>query len=159
MRLKYPDVIAATEVTCADHHPTVLRCHPIHRRGVLIEPFPTLFWLVCPTLHQRLSVLEASGKIREIMADLRADPALLKSLEQDHRAYIEERWQLMDPSEHQQIRSLGFEENLRTRGIGGMQNFDAVKCLHLHYAHHLARGNTVGRWLDDRGLVGTCTLP
>ena len=28
-----------------------------------------------------------------------------------------------------------------------------VKCLHLHYAHHLARGNTVGRWMEEEGLI------
>lgn len=42
--------------------------------------------------------------------------------------------------------------NLRDVGIAGMQNFDAVKCLHTHYAHFLARpahGNLIGQWVHD----------
>lgn len=40
------------------------------------------------------------------------------------------------------------------RGIGGIrfENPSSVKCLHTHYAHHLARpedGNLIGLWVDE----------
>ena len=41
---------------------------------------------------------------------------------------------------------------LKNLGIAGMASFDAVKCLHCHYAHHLARpqdGNIVGEWVGE----------
>ncbi|HIC96436.1 TPA: DUF501 domain-containing protein, partial [Candidatus Bipolaricaulota bacterium] len=40
--------------------------------------------------------------------------------------------------------------------IGGLADWDKVKCLHLHYAHHLARGNIVGRWVEDRFSLKEC---
>lgn len=41
---------------------------------------------------------------------------------------------------------------LAGRGIGGIENPYSVKCLHTHYAHHLARpqdGNLIGQWVDE----------
>ena len=41
---------------------------------------------------------------------------------------------------------------LKNLGIAGMASFDAVKCLHCHYAHHIARpqdGNIVGEWVGE----------
>jgi hypothetical protein len=37
-------------------------------------------------------------------------------------------------------------------GIAGMKEFAAVKCLHCHYAHFLARpahGNIIGAWTHE----------
>jgi hypothetical protein len=44
------------------------------------------------------------------------------------------------------------KHSLQTVGIAGIREFSAVKCLHCHYAHHLARpdhGNLIGRWVED----------
>jgi len=44
------------------------------------------------------------------------------------------------------------KHSLQTVGIAGIRDFSAVKCLHCHYAHHLARpehGNLIGLWVED----------
>jgi hypothetical protein len=33
-------------------------------------------------------------------------------------------------------------------GIGGINSWDKVRCLHMQYAHHLAGDNLVGQRLD-----------
>jgi hypothetical protein len=41
---------------------------------------------------------------------------------------------------------------LKDVGIAGMHNFEAVKCLHCHYAHFLARPehrNIIGKWVHE----------
>lgn len=37
----------------------------------------------------------------------------------------------------------------RTRGIGGLQNFCRIRCLHMQYAHHLACPTALGNMIDD----------
>lgn len=37
----------------------------------------------------------------------------------------------------------------RTRGIGGLQNFCKIRCLHMQYAHHLACPTVLGNMIDD----------
>ena len=43
-------------------------------------------------------------------------------------------------------------ESMQGVGIAGMRDPAAVKCLHCHYAHYLARpqdGNVIGQWTDE----------
>jgi hypothetical protein len=44
------------------------------------------------------------------------------------------------------------DRSLRDTGVAGMRDFTAVKCLHCHYAHYLARpqhGNVIGEWVHE----------
>ena len=51
----------------------------------------------------------------------------------------------------------GVAAALRERGIGGIANRDSVKCLHLHYAHHLARGSAIGAEIETLGTIRICS--
>jgi len=44
-------------------------------------------------------------------------------------------------------------------GIGGIADRATVKCLHLHYAHHLARGSALGEAIDALGEIRLCDAP
>jgi hypothetical protein len=44
----------------------------------------------------------------------------------------------------------------KERGIGGLQDWDRVKCLHMHYAHHLVRENVIGQWIAERFKILEC---
>ena len=134
---------------CATGHPRVLLCHPLRTDGPGAEPFPTLFWLACDDLHHTLSVLEGSGAIEKLETRLRGDPALAARFSADHDDYVAERWSLLSQDERSLVEGSNLEHVLRDRGIGGMQSRDNVKCLHLHYAHHLARGSVVGELIDE----------
>lgn len=108
--------------------PVVIRNAPILRDG---RPMPTLYWLVGAEARRRVGRLEASGGVRAAEA---AVPAA--DLEAAHARYAAERNAAV-AADHTGPRPTG--------GVGGTRR--GVKCLHAHYAWHLAGGDDpVGRW-------------
>lgn len=112
------------------------------------QPFPTLYWLCSRDLHRALARIEDQGWVKEIEARLLQDEVLHEAYQADQRAYVEARWQAMAPSDRDRIEALGFLELFNRYGIGGIANWDKVRCLHMQYAQHLVMGNTIGRQLD-----------
>ncbi|MCX8103086.1 MAG: DUF501 domain-containing protein [Candidatus Bipolaricaulota bacterium] len=137
-------------VRCPWGYPAVIRVAPLLNERDTIEPFPTLFWLTCPILREQLSRLEERGIITQLEEEIARDAELYRSYEEDHRRYAQERFALLSPEEKKLLAERGWLEALRERGIAGIADFRTVKCLHAHYAHHLARGSTIGRWLEER---------
>jgi len=85
------------------------------------DPFPTMYWLTCPSLVAAVSRLEAAGGVDRWTRAGLEDPELGESLE---RAHAEQR-------------SLRPELDL---GIGGSRaGAGSLKCLHAHVAFALAR--------------------
>jgi exopolyphosphatase/guanosine-5'-triphosphate,3'-diphosphate pyrophosphatase len=124
-----PTVPFRVVARCPGGHPLVIRNRPVDERG---EPFPTLYWLTCPTAVKAVSRLESEGWI----ARLEADPEIVAAVAAADEAYAEEREQLGSGSGSQ-------------GGVGGARG--GVKCLHAHYAYHLAGGDDrVGAWVAER---------
>jgi hypothetical protein len=112
--------------------PLVVRNAPFLFDGT---PMPTLYWLVPGPVYRAISRIEADGGIRAAQAAL--DPLDIAAT---HVAYASERDALIDPA-HTGPRPTG--------GVGGTR--EGVKCLHAHYAHHLAVGNDpIGVWVEQR---------
>lgn len=135
----------------ADGRPAVIVNHPLkqtpHRPP---QPFPTLYWLICPDLVRQIADLERRGLIRQAEARLQDDPALLAQLHTDHERYIRQRWSVLTPQDRAAIRAAGLDEMFNTCGIAGLRDWSTVKCLHAHYAQFLADDNALGRWLDPQ---------
>lgn len=126
--------LGAFEVAVRDRdgRPLVIRNAPLLGDGT---PMPTRFWLVDDELRRRVSWLEASGGVRA--AEAAVDPAALDAA---HARYAAERDADL-PADHRGPRPSG--------GVGGTRK--GVKCLHAHYAWHLAGGDDpVGRWVAER---------
>jgi len=118
-----------------DGAPRVIRNAPILDSG---QPMPTLYWLVGARDRLVVSRLESVGAVREAEAAVDAD-----ALRAAHAAYAAERDALI-PADYRGHRP--------SAGVGGTRI--GVKCLHAHYAYHLAGGDDpVGRWVAER-LVG-----
>jgi exopolyphosphatase / guanosine-5'-triphosphate,3'-diphosphate pyrophosphatase len=118
---------------CSGGHPLVIRNHPLTRSG---EPFPTLYWLTCPDAVRAVSRMESEGWIKRLDDRAAEDPELRRDLERAHREYAKARARF-DP------------ESQGWGGVGGSRA--GVKCLHAHYAHHLAGGpDPVGAWVAGR---------
>lgn len=116
----------------ADGRPVVLANDPLLHDGT---PMPTRYWLLDPELNKVIGQLEAEGGVRRAGAEVDPD-----ELERAHRRYGAARDALLDPA-HEGPRPSG--------GVGGTKR--GVKCLHAHYAHHLAGGDdAVGRWVHQR---------
>jgi exopolyphosphatase/guanosine-5'-triphosphate,3'-diphosphate pyrophosphatase len=89
------------------------------------KPFPTLYWLTCPTAVKAISRLESEGWVKRFADRARSDPELGDALERAHRSYAEERGRWAAGAE-------------AWGGVGGTRA--GVKCLHAHYANHVAGG-------------------
>lgn len=112
--------------------PIVLRNAPFLDDGT---PMPTRYWLVGPEEGRRVGQLEADGGVNA--AEAAVDPDELAAA---HARYAAERDALV-PADHDGPRPSG--------GVGGTRV--GVKCLHAHWAWHLAGGDDpIGRWIADR---------
>jgi hypothetical protein len=127
------------EVVVRDDHgnPVVIRNAPLLDDGT---PMPTRYWLVDRALTLAVSRIEATGGVRAAEAEIPAD-----AVARTHEAYARERDAAM-PASHDGLRPAG--------GVGGTRR--GVKCLHAHYAYHLAGGDDpVGRWVAQRLASGS----
>jgi hypothetical protein len=112
--------------------PVVLRNAPLLDDGT---PMPTLYWLIGTVEGRRIGQIESAGGVNEAEADV--DSA---ELEAAHARYALERDELLAP-DHAGPRPSG--------GVGGTRT--GVKCLHAHWAWHLAGGDDpVGTWIEQR---------
>ena len=124
-----PTVPFSVIARCSDGHPLVIRNRPLDTDG---HPFPTIYWLTCPAAVKAVSRLESDGWI----ARLARDPELAEGIEEAHTAYASERGRVASGAE-------------RWGGVGGTGH--GLKCLHAHYAYHLAGGDdAVGAWTAAR---------
>jgi hypothetical protein len=129
---------AAFEVVVRDGagEPVVIRNAPLLPDGT---PMPTRYWLVGAEAVKAVSQLEAEGGVRAAEAAVDAG-----ALEASHAAYAEERDAALPP---------GWDGPVPFGGVGGTRR--GVKCLHAHYAWHLAGGDDpVGAWVAGRIAAG-----
>ncbi len=155
---RVPHGVVAVGARCPAGHPSVIVNYPLRRvRSRLhpdepprVVPFPTLYWLTCPSLRQQVSHLERDGLIGVIEAEIAGDDSLRAAVERDHANYIVQRRALLTAVDRALVVQLGLNSDFDSRGIGGIVNRATVKCLHLHLAHHLAAGNAIGAILVER---------
>ena len=112
------------------------------------KPFPTLFWLVDPTINYRIDQEEASGLIKRLQQRVDDDPELQAEMVADHRGYVALRDSYLDDDERAFLATSGLAPALAERGIGGIADFGRIRCLHTWYAAHLVVPNTIGRLLE-----------
>ena len=113
----------------ADGSPVVIRNPPILDDGT---PMATRYWLVGEPERRLVSELEARGGVRAAQAAV--DPDALAAAHDRYRA--------------ERDAAVGDDVD-GPRPFGGVGGTRAgVKCLHAHYAWHLAGGDDpVGRWV------------
>lgn len=113
------------------------------------KPFPTLFWLIDPDIVRSISHEEAAGRIVEFQRRVDSDAALRERMAEDHRRHRELRDSFISPEMRGEIERLGFASVLSSRGIGGIERPDTIRCLHTWYASHMVVPNTIGTMLDE----------
>ena len=111
-------------------------------------PFPTRYWLSCPAARARVGRLEAAGGVKAMDRRIRNDPPFAEAVARADRRYALQRDALLPPEAiHHPVGGVG-------GGTGG------VKCLHAHYADHVAGndnpiGALVAPWVEPLD----CTIP
>lgn len=140
-----PRAVRAIAARCPSGHPSVVQTNPRLPDGT---PFPTLYYLTCPTLSSLVGQLESTGRMQEMTQRLYEDSELATAYRRAHESYLEQR---------DAIEPLGHAVT-----AGGMPS--RVKCLHVHLAHALACGPGVNPfgdetlcWVREQGWpCGTC---
>ncbi|HTG47810.1 MAG TPA: DUF501 domain-containing protein [Actinomycetota bacterium] len=118
---------------CTGGHPLVIRNAPRDAAGA---PFPTTYWLTCPRATKAVARLESAGAIGELNGRAEDDAGFRAEVEAAH-------------AEAARDRATSLPEAEGWGGVGGTRR--GIKCLHAHYANHLAGGDdVVGRWVAER---------
>lgn len=142
-----PEGVQEIPIRGKDGRPVVIRVRSMVRG----KPFPNLFWLTDPILKKEIDKVEATGIIKNLENEiLKADEEFKSRLIQDHKNYIELRLKYMQEEEDLKDLCPEYLEALKTKGIGGLSDYSRVRCLHMHFAHYLVSGNSVGEWLENR---------
>jgi hypothetical protein len=145
---RVPRPLRRVAVRCPWDAPAVVENLPYDDSG---RPFPTLFWATCPSLVAAVGVLESAGGVRRFEALVADDEGLRRSL-LAATAYERRRRRALAARCTAPQRDGG--ASLRT-GIGGVARIAALKCLHAHAAHALARP---GYLLGERILEAAAPL-
>lgn len=112
--------------------PDVVKTQPRLEDGT---PFPTLYYLTCPSATSAIGTLEASGLMREMTARLAEDPELAAAYTAAHEDYLRRRSEIAQVPE------------IEGTSAGGMPR--RVKCLHVLVGHALAAGPGVNPFGDE----------
>ncbi len=141
---------------CPFGFPAVVEDLPYDGLG---RPFPTLYYCTCPTLVAAVSRLESDGGVAAWTRRLAAEPKLARSAAD---AAAESAIRRTDLVRAHDLTVVDGGASLST-GIGGVSDLLAVKCLHAHVAHALARpgyvlgdailADVIDPWCDERRCV------
>lgn len=131
-------------VKCSFGFPQLIKSYPLKNN----KPFPTLYWLTCPYLCRISGDLESKNYIDFFQNLVNNDKDFKKQYISAHENDIEERLNLIN----EDINNL--TENMKNKliktGIGGIKNYETIKCLHLHIASYLGSNiNPIGKYIID----------
>lgn len=114
------------------------------------KPFPTLFWLCSKDIYQAIAEIETAGGVKLLEQELVEDEELRAAHLADQQRYADLRWSTVSQEQKAKIDKLGFSHLYQQYGIGGISQWDKIRCLHMQYAYHLAEGSAIGHILDTR---------
>ncbi len=112
--------------------PAVIETPPYLDDGA---PFPTLFYLTCPSAVEEVSRVEAAGGVERLRRRLRDAPLLAASLDEVDRRCRERRHELAGAVPNVARVDDGAVLN---RGVGGPAGADEATCLHAYTATLIA---------------------
>ena len=142
-----PEGMIEASARCSYGAPTALLCAPIVARkgkgssaGRQGEPFPTLYWLTCPHLKERVGRLEGGQAFLDIRRRIAEDPAFdsrLKEASENYRKLREELYEKL-PDELKASVKEKATADLLSSGPGGVKDYRNIKCLHIHLANFIS---------------------
>ena len=148
-----PHPMSRVVARCPFGFPAAVEDLPYDERGT---PFPTLFYLTCPTCVAAVSRVESEGGVRRWTERAAAEPHLRRSLVEAAAVSRRRRRLLAERA----ACVMGDGGASLATGVAGVRDPRAVKCLHAHVAHALAHpvyafGRAVAAeverpWCEDR---------
>lgn len=142
-----PEGMLGTSARCSYGAPMALLCAPIvarvskgTKRASKAEPFPTLYWLTCPYLKERVGRLEGGQAfldIRRMIAEDNSFDSRLKAASEDYRGRRRRLYGEL-PIELRSAVSERATQDLLSSGPGGVKDYRNIKCLHIHLANFVS---------------------
>jgi len=139
--------------TTESSSPYVQICFPVQKG----KPFPTLYWLSDAKLDKQLATLESKGAVKELRAWVAAEEPRVQAYQAMQMLYRDQRRSFIKLAEMAELPP-GGRNRIWDTGIGGMEDWTLVRCLHLQYAFHLVHPNFVGDRIDQM-LAGNLPNP
>ncbi len=157
---KSPSSSTPATTSSSNGVPRVVLCYPLNRNDSAstryrledLRPFPTFLWMTCQETSTLVSYLEECGYISILQDRLDKDELAIQRMKDAHDRYATERFSLLTEEHVEYVEKMDWIGPLKEKGVAGIQNFRAVKCLHCHYSHYLARpehGNVIGEWVHE----------
>lgn len=133
-----PENALAIVRRCSAGFPQLLLVHPFRGENV----FPTIYWLSCPELNDRISRLEDRGLLAELTRREKENGIFGRRMEAAHKNYARRRRELMCEDDWEGVKALSDDalKTLRHSGVAGIRTSSGLKCLHAHFAHFMAGG-------------------
>jgi hypothetical protein len=87
--------------------------------------------------------------VKQLEQQLKDDNEWMSAYQASQRDYVAARWANCSAQDIKQLQDLGYASLFDTYGIGGLRDWQQIRCLHMQYAHHLCGENVIGQWLDQ----------
>ena len=114
-------------------------------------PFPTHFWLCHALLIEKINVLESHRLVKPMEEMIEKDQTLANEFLADQRRYQQIRNACLTEDDIAHLSSIKILDQFKDkRGIGGIENFSKIRCLHMQMAHLVSDANVIGQWLQDK---------
>ncbi len=144
-----PEGMLNTSARCSYGAPAALLCSPVVARGTKgagdsgkspAEPFPTLYWLTCPYLKERVGRLEGGQAFLDIRRMIAEDASFESRFKEASEDYKRLRRKLYGELPSELRASLGERaiRSLLSSGPGGVKDYRNIKCLHIHLANFIS---------------------
>lgn len=114
-------------------------------------PFPTHFWLCHALLIEKINFLESQRLVKPMEEMIEKDQTLANEFLADQRRYQQIRNACLTEDDIAHLSSIKILDQFKDkRGIGGIENFSKIRCLHMQMAHLVSDANVIGQWLQDK---------
>ncbi len=144
---RVPRGIISVSSRAPNGEPSALKMHCV----VGEAPFPTHFWLCHPLLIEKINFLESQRLVKPLEQLIEQTPTLAKAFLEDQKRYQAIRNACLTEDDKSFLSKLGILELfINKRGIGGIEDFSKIRCLHMQVAHLISDDNVIGQLLQDK---------
>ncbi len=124
---------------CPTNYPMIILVHPFYNQ----KPFPTIYWLSCPVIKEKIFELEDTGYIKELKQKKNQVDEFKNELNNAHGRYSWTRIKLLSENDLENAKKISEDlyKMLIKSGVAGIREKEGIKCLHGHYADYIVSGN------------------
>ncbi len=144
---------------CDYGFPRIVLLDPVKKDNGIKElnyqAISNLMWLTCPYLNDRIHELETEGLIRRITDFIQEDKTLKSMMRNAHANFYHLRNVIYKKFNRFAESALdGNIMRILKKGIGGIKDFDTLKCLHIHFCHYRVFEDNIAGLMTYRLLDG-----